>query len=111
LVGKCFAVGVLINLMTTLPALALFFQYGFLDSWDYFFRGGRVLGSVQWHESILAIKASNPLFFGILGYGLLLTCCLSLFLVATACWLERTVPMIMAWITPLLFFRLLANAL
>src|SRR5437764_1155187 len=36
LLGKCLAVGVFINMMTTLPALALYIQYGLLDSWTYF---------------------------------------------------------------------------
>src|SRR5262249_51378199 len=92
LLGKCLAVGVFINLMTTVPALVLFVQYGLLDSWEYF-----------WD--------SSPLLVGILGYGLLLTVCLSLLLVATATWLRRTVPMIMTWTTLFFLSRLLAMAL
>src|SRR5438105_232364 len=49
--GKCAAVALFVNLMTTVPALILFVQYGFLDTLDYF-----------WH--------SRNLLFGILGYGL-----------------------------------------
>jgi len=90
--GKCLAVAVFINLMTTAPALILYVQYGFLDSWDYFWQ-------------------SRSLFFGILGYGLVLTVSLSLLLVASASWLRRTVPLIMAWTTLFFFFRLLAAAL
>src|SRR5581483_7529665 len=86
---KCGAVALLVNLMTTLPALVLYVQYGLLESWDYFAESWR-------------------LFLGILGYGLLLTVCLSLTLVATASWLRRTVPMIMAWTTLFFFFRLLS---
>src|SRR5207245_7009858 len=68
LLGKCLAVALFVNLMTTLPALALFVQYGCLQrTWDYF------LGSYD-------------LFFGILGYGALLTVCLSLLLVSPASW-------------------------
>jgi ABC-2 type transport system permease protein len=93
LVGKCLAVALFVNLMTTLPALALWVQYGCLQhSWDYFFS--------SWH-----------LFFGILGYGLLLTGFLSLLLVATAGWLRRTVPLIMMWTTVLFFCRLVGNVL
>ncbi len=92
LLGKCLAVGVFINLMTTVPALVLFIQFGLLDSWSYF-------------------TENAALFFGILGYGLLLTVVLSLLLVATATWLRRTVPMIMTWTTLFFFFRLLAIAL
>jgi ABC-2 type transport system permease protein len=92
LLGKCLAVAVFINLMTTLPAVILFVQYGLLDSWSYFTEGGR-------------------LFAGILGYGLVLTVSLSLMLVAMATWLRQTVPLIMAWATLFFFFRLLASAL
>jgi ABC-type transport system involved in multi-copper enzyme maturation permease subunit len=87
LLGKCLAVGVFVNLMTTVPALLLFVQWGMLDSWHF------------------------DLLPGILGYGLLLTIFLSLALTATAAWLRRTVPMLMAWATVFLFFRLLAAAL
>jgi len=92
LLGKCVAVAVFINLMTTVPALILFVQFGLLDSWWYFVENGR-------------------LFLGILGYGLLLTVCLSLMLVAAATWLRRTVPMIMTWTTLFLFFPILAKTL
>jgi hypothetical protein len=92
LAGKCLAVAVFVNLMTTLPALVLFVQYGFLDSWTYFVDSWR-------------------LFAGILGYGLVLTISLSLILVATATWLRRTVPMIMTWTTLFVFFQFLARSL
>lgn len=92
LLGKCLAVAVFINLMTTVPALILFIQYGLLTRWEYF------------------VEQSH-LLFGILGYGLVLTVCLSILLLATASWLRRTVPMIMAWTTLFIFFRLLASAL
>jgi ABC-2 type transport system permease protein len=92
LLGKCLAVAVIVNLMTTLPALVLYFQYGVLTSWDYFLDDFK-------------------LFLGILGYGMALTVCLSLMLVATAGWLRRTVPMIMTWTTVFVFFRFLAAAL
>jgi hypothetical protein len=97
LLGKCLAVAVFVNLMTTLPALLLFVQYGLIDpdatsTFSYF------LGS-RW------------LLVGILGYGLLLTVCLGLMLVAAATLLRRTVPMIMTWTTLFFFFRLLAVTL
>jgi ABC-type transport system involved in multi-copper enzyme maturation permease subunit len=87
LLGKCLAVGVFVNMMTTLPALVLFVQWGMLDSWRFQYLGG------------------------IFAYGLLLTVFLSLMLTATAAWLRRTVPMLMAWATFFLFFRFLARAL
>ncbi|HXG10217.1 MAG TPA: ABC transporter permease subunit [Gemmataceae bacterium] len=92
LLGKALAVAVFVNLMTTLPAVVLFVQYGLLDSWDYFLD-------------------QAGLFVGILGYGLVLTVTLSLVLLATASWLQRTVPMIMAWTILFLFCRLLAQVL
>ena len=92
LLGKCLAVAVFVNLMTTLPALVLFVQYGLLDSWSYFADNGRLLA-------------------GILGYGLLLTVCLSLMIVSMAVWLRRTVPLIMTWTTVFIFCRLLGAAL
>jgi ABC-type transport system involved in multi-copper enzyme maturation permease subunit len=97
LLGKCLAVGVFVNLMTTLPALILFVQYGLIDpdaesTFSYFI-------SSRW------------LFLGILGYGVLLTVCLSLMLVAAATWLRGTVPLIMTWTTFFFFLRLLAISL
>jgi len=92
LLGKGLAVAVFINLMTTLPAEALFIQYGLLDSWEYFFDNAR-------------------LFFGILGYGAIQTVTLCTILLASATWLRKTVPLIMTWTTLFFFCRLLANAL
>jgi hypothetical protein len=89
LLGKGLAVAVFINLMTTLPALVLYVQFGLLDSWDYFYDRAY-------------------LFFGILGYGLVLTVSLTLILLATAMWLRRTVPLIMAWTTLFFFLRQLS---
>jgi hypothetical protein len=106
LLGKCLAVGIFINLMTTVPALVLFFQYGCLDTWDYFLQNGYLLGHLTVGDWEVDLRFFNPLLFGILGYGLVLTVCLSLLLVATACWLRRTVPMIMVWTTLFFFMRL-----
>jgi ABC-type transport system involved in multi-copper enzyme maturation permease subunit len=92
LIGKCLAVGLVVNLMTTLPALVLYVQYGLLESWSYFVDNFNLL-------------------LGILGYGMVLTVSLSLLLVATATWLQRMVPMIMTWATLFFFFPLLARAL
>jgi hypothetical protein len=105
LLGKCLAVGVVVNLLTTVPALLLFAQHG-LDDWTYlvdsdFFRG----------TSTGAGPAGPALLGGILGYGLVLTVCLSLMLVAAATWMRRTMPLVMAWTSVFLFFRLLAGIL
>jgi ABC-type transport system involved in multi-copper enzyme maturation permease subunit len=87
LLGKCLAVGVFVNLMTTIPALLLFIQWGLLDSWNLY------------------------VLPGILAYGAVMTVFLSLALTATAAWLRRTVPMLMAWGTLFLFGSLLGTAL
>lgn len=86
--GKCLAVGVLINLMTTIPALLLYIEYGFIDAWDYYFDQSRLL-------------------LGILAYGTVLTVTLSLVLMATSTWLRRTMPMVMIWITIFILGRLM----
>jgi ABC-type transport system involved in multi-copper enzyme maturation permease subunit len=92
LLGKGLAVAVFINLMTTGPAVLLFIQCGLLDSWDYYLDQFRLL-------------------LGILGYGLVLTVSLSLILLAMATWLQRTVPLIMAWTLVFMFCRVLAVTL
>lgn len=76
--GKAMAVGIFLNLMTTVPAVVLFIQYGLLDEWDYYLNEASLL-------------------LGIIGYGLTMTVGMSLILVATASWLRRTVPMVMVW--------------
>jgi ABC-2 type transport system permease protein len=92
LLGKFLAVGLFVNLLTTLPALVLWLQYGLLHSWYYF--------TEQAHLAV-----------GILGYGALLTVCLSVMILATAAWLRRTAPLVMVWTTVFVFGRQLSRAL
>ncbi|MFO0880242.1 MAG: ABC transporter permease subunit [Gemmataceae bacterium] len=92
LLGKGLAVALFINLITTVPAILLFVQFGLLESWSYFFD-------------------SVHLLVGIVGYGMLLTVTLTTILLATATWLRRTVPLIMTWTTLFFFCRLLAAGL
>jgi hypothetical protein len=97
--GKFLAVGVIVNLLTTVPALVLFAQHG-LDDMDYlidpdFFLKNRGIGPASW-----------PLLIGVLAYGAVLTVTLSILLVATATWVRRTMPMIMVWTTLFLFLHL-----
>jgi len=87
LVGKALAVAVVINAMTTLPAIGLFVEYGFIDTWDYYVDQIRLLG-------------------GILAYGAALTVTLSLLLLVTATWLRRTVPLVMVWTAAFVMARL-----
>jgi ABC-type transport system involved in multi-copper enzyme maturation permease subunit len=77
--GKCLAVGALVNLFTTVPAVALWVEAGLLYDWQTYY-----LDNLR-------------LLFGIVGYGLVLTVVLSLLLVATAVWVRRTVPLAMLW--------------
>jgi hypothetical protein len=103
LAGKLLAVAVFVNLMTTIPALVLFVQCGFLYTWDYFVGMVNVRG--------FGAEFDYPMALGIVAYGLTLSLFLSLMLVATASWLRRTVPLIMVWTTLFFFMRLLATAL
>ena len=77
--GKCLAVGALINLLTTLPALLLWVEAGLLYDWKTYYLD------------------NLDLLAGIIGYGLTLTVVLSLLAVSTAVWLRRTVPLVMVW--------------
>jgi hypothetical protein len=86
LAGKGLAVAVCINLLTTIPALLLYLQWGLLSSYQYFLD--------RW-----------DLLLGILRYGLLLTVTLTLLLLATAIRLRQTIPLIMAWATIFYFLR------
>ncbi len=92
LAGKCLAIAVFVHLMTTLPAVCLFVQFGLLTSDDYF-------------------SGSPHLLLGAVAYGILLSSFLSLALVATAVVVRRTVPLIMVWTTAFFFFRRLAETL
>ena len=91
--GKALAVGVFVNMMTTLPAVVLYIQYALVEDRENYLLN-------KWH-----------LLLGIFGYGLVLTVTLSLILLATAIWLKRTVPMIMAWTTLFVFCRMFGAAL
>ena len=88
--GKCLAIGALVNIFVTLPAIILWFEAGLLYDWEtYYFD-------------------NLDLLLGILGYGLLLTVTLSLLVVATAVWVRRTIPMVMIWMGLFVFLRMLA---
>jgi len=79
LLGKILGIAAFVNLLTTLPAIVLFFQAGLLYDWKtYYFDNANLL-------------------LGILGYGAILTVVLSLVLVTTAVLAKRTVPLVMIW--------------
>jgi ABC-type transport system involved in multi-copper enzyme maturation permease subunit len=102
ILGKCLAVGIVVNLMTTVPALLLYVQYGF-GNWDYFLDTDFFL-----RDKSGSGPAGVTLLLGILSFGLVLTVCLSIMLVATASWLRHTMPMIMVWTAVFLFLPLLS---
>jgi ABC-2 type transport system permease protein len=100
--GKCLAVFVVVQMMTTLPALVLYSQHVF-DDWAYltdvdFFADSDGPGGVL-------------LLVGVIAYGSILSVFLSILLVATASWMRRTMPLIMVWVSLFFFLRLLANIL
>ncbi|MSR30131.1 MAG: hypothetical protein EXR99_01375 [Gemmataceae bacterium] len=78
LVGKFLAASLVVHLLTTLPALLLFFEICFLESWSRLWTQQRV-------------------FWGILGYGVLLNAGLVPLLFASAASVRKTVPMILLW--------------
>jgi ABC-2 type transport system permease protein len=94
--GKGLAVAFVINLITTVPALALWLEYGIIKQDDYF---------------LDQLVKNAHLLVGILGYGMVLTVSLTTLLLATATWLRKTVPLIMTWTTLFVFCRLLGDAL
>lgn len=91
--GKLLAVAVLVSLLTWVPALALFVEYGmFTSSLTYWLENWRV-----------------PL--AVLAYGLVLCACLSLLLVTLSAWLQRAAPIAVTWSSMFTFLGLLAEYL
>ena len=91
ILGKCLAIGAVINLLTTLPAVVLWIEAGLLYDWHTYYLN------------------NLDLLAGILGYGLLLTLTLSLLVVATSVWLRRTVPLVMVWMGVFALMPMLAG--
>jgi ABC-type transport system involved in multi-copper enzyme maturation permease subunit len=91
--GKLLSIAAVVTIITTLPALVLYLEFGFLtSSLDYFLD----------HPRILA---------GIAGYGAILAIMQSLLLFAIAAWVPRTVPLVMTWLGIFVLLRALAEAL
>lgn len=78
-VGKLLGIAMLVSLTTTIPALILFFEYGALTN------------------SLSYLRENWRILVGILGYGAIMAAVLSLVLFALASWLQKTVPLVMAW--------------
>lgn len=79
LFGKCLAVGMLVNLLTTIPAIILYIQAGLLYDWTTYY-----------------IDHFRQLF-GIFAVGLLITLVLGVLLTAVAVRVRHTVPLVMVW--------------
>jgi ABC-2 type transport system permease protein len=92
-VGKLATIGSIVALITVLPAMVLFVQYGLLsNSFDYF--------RTEWR-----------IFVGICGYGAILILVQSLLLFAIAAWVPRTVPLVMTWLGVFVLLKGLGDAL
>ncbi|MDB5307561.1 MAG: family transporter protein [Gemmataceae bacterium] len=89
--GKCLAIGVFVNLATTVPAVLLWIEAGLLFDWRTYYLD------------------NLDLLAGVLGYGLVLTVTLSLMVVATAVWVRRAVPMVMVWMGAFVLLRMLGG--
>ena len=92
-VGKLLAIGLLVSLTTTLPALILYLEQGLLvDTAEYFSENYNIL-------------------FGILGYGVLLSLSIGLLLFALVSWMPRPVPLVMTWGCLFVFLPILGGIL
>jgi len=103
--GKCFAVAVVVLMMTALPALGLYAQHA-SDDWEY------LVNTDYFVDAGLGSSPAGPLLLvGVLGYSAVFAVVLSILLVATASWMRRTIPLIMVWISLFFFLRLVARLL
>lgn len=93
IVGKLLTIAAVVTIVTTLPALVLYIEYGTLsNSLQYFLDNPRVLA-------------------GILGYGAVLAVVQSLMIFAIAAWVPRTVPLVMTWLGLFVLLKGLADAM
>ena len=77
--GKLVATSLLVSMLTLLPCLVLFVEYGlFGDTFDYFIESRRIL-------------------FGIVAYGLLVSVGMSVLLLGVAALLQKTISIVMVW--------------
>ncbi len=91
--GKLCSICLLVLLVTTLPALVLFFEYGMLqEDYSYF--------QQNWSYII-----------GIVGFGLIMGVTLSLILMALGSWIHRTIPLVLSWTALFAFVPAVADVL
>jgi len=88
--GKWLAIAAFIHMMTTVPAVGLYIEYGLLDTWTYYYEQARLL-------------------LGVLAYGTLLSVVLGLLVMTTAIMLRRTVPVVMSWSAIFVLLRLVSE--
>jgi hypothetical protein len=92
-VGKLAAAAALAALLTLVPALVLFFEYGaFSDSLDY------------WRDS-------QRIFWAIVGYGAMVSVCSAALFLGIAALLERTISILMAWAAVCIFLPMVGTVL
>lgn len=93
IIGKLLSIAAVVSLITTVPALILYIEYGVLSSsFDYFIENWRI-------------------GVGIIGFGLVLATVQSLLLFAVAAWVPRTVPLAMTWLGIFVLLTALGKAL
>jgi ABC-2 type transport system permease protein len=93
IVGKLLAVSTIVALLTVIPALVLFIEYGLFEAnLNYYFDNWRIVPSV-------------------LGFGLVLCLVLSILLVTVSAYLQRTAPIAIAWVGTFLMLGALAELL
>ncbi len=79
IVGKLLAVGAIVSILTTLPALALFIEFGmFTSSMDYWLDNWQIPVSV-------------------IAYGLVMSAVLSVLLVTLSAYLQKMAPIAITW--------------
>ncbi|MDZ4688584.1 MAG: hypothetical protein SH850_26220 [Planctomycetaceae bacterium] len=93
IIGKLLAIAAVVGVITTVPTLILYVEYGVLsNSFAYITENWRIL-------------------VGILGYGAVLAAVQSVMLFAVAAWVPRTVPLVMTWLGLFVLLSVLAHML
>lgn len=91
--GKLLSVMTIVTLITTLPALVLYLEYGLMTS------------------SLAYFQENYRILLGILGYGAVLAVVQSCLLFAVAACVPRTVPLVMTWLGLFVLLKALAESL
>lgn len=93
IVGKLLAVSAVVSILTTIPALLLFFEFGmFTSSIDYWVE--------HWDIAV-----------SVLAYGLALCVVLSILLVTVSAYLQRVAPIAITWASMFVMLRGLSSFL